>query len=155
MDDIRRFFLTGEPTNEVGVSDQDEWRAKDPRLRTVGDRMATAKGSAIEISLSMAWRMGRPRWAVGVGSSGVPGEDRFRVGLSPLSEFCGDCATGRDALGLEWVGESAVEISRITECVATFSASFKTPIMKPRTGGVRWVTQIKNADPLRHIGNEA
>lgn len=71
MEDKRRFFFTGDPTNELGVSHCDGCRVR--TFRSTLD------------SLSMGWRMDRVRCAEG-SSRGEAQDDRFRLDSLPVSE---------------------------------------------------------------------
>lgn len=114
MDERRLFFFTGDPTNELGVSQESVLRREDI-LSIVGDITFG--------SLSIGWRTDRLRWACGVWDSGEGGDRRFRLTLASLSgdsEYNGDFSIRREALIGEEDGESTVEISTSRLFDATF-----------------------------------
>ncbi len=109
IDDSLRFFLTGEPTNELGVSHDSDLASDAGLLSIVGERTFG--------SLLIGCKTDRLLWASGVDSSGDGGDRRFRsaalVSLVPDSEYIGDLSIRSDAVigGEGGSGESTVEIS--------------------------------------------
>ena len=109
MDDSLLFFLTGDPTKLLGVSQDKDLVSDAGRLSIVGERILG--------SLSMGWRTDRLRCAIGVDSSREGGDRLFRsalVSLLPDSEYTGDFSIKSDEVigGDDGKGESTVEISR-------------------------------------------
>ena len=115
--DIRRFFFTGDPTNELGVSH--ECRCIKVRVATVGERSG---GTPKVISLSICCRIGRR--ANGVGSSGDPDVGRF---LLPL--FSAEDSVVRSYKWIGVLGESggSVTESSSARVVSTLTCAC-TPI---------------------------
>jgi hypothetical protein len=118
MDDNLRFFFTGDPMKELGVSPPtDECLPKDALFSTVGDLTLTVSNA-----LSIGCKMERLLWGTGLVSSfGEDGDRRFLLIRSSASSsddrgessICKDAFIGGVATrGVS--GESSVDISVTT-----------------------------------------
>ena len=78
IEDNLRFFLTGDPINELGVAPNERVLVKEPCRVNAGDRRGT--------SLSIGCSIGRCLMAIGVTTSGEAPEDALGLEIEPLSE---------------------------------------------------------------------